>query len=126
MSFILDGTLNSDVARRALLKCTRAIVESTIEPISLAMRLVEEEVISEDVYKIIKDKKTGATGTERLDMILDDVKDHVKVNANAFLIFLDTLRDDSLNRQDLANKIIKINHSVTPFMIPRIICLLCS
>ena len=69
------------------------------------MRLVEEEVISEDVYKIIKDKKTGATGTERLDMILEDVKDHVKVNANAFLIFLDTLRDDSLNRQDLANKI---------------------
>ena len=60
MSFTLDGTLNSDVARRALLKCTSAIVESAIEPVTLARRLVEEEVISEDVYKIVKDKKTGS------------------------------------------------------------------
>ena len=101
-----DDTLKSDVARRALLKCTSVIVESTIEPIVLARRLVEEEVISENVYKIVKDQKTGATSTERLDLILDDLKDHVKDNVNAFQIFLDILRDDSLNQQDLADKII--------------------
>ena len=104
--YTLDGTLKSDVARRALLKCTRAIVESTIEPIALARRLVEEEVISEKVYKIVRDPKTEATSTERLDQILDDLKDHVERNANAFQVFLYILRDDSLNQQELADKII--------------------
>ena len=103
--YILDGTLNSYVARRALLNCTSAIVESSIQPIILARRLVQEEVISEDVYKIVKDKKTGATSEERLDLILDDLKDHVKLDANAFQIFLDVLRNDSLSQQDLAEKI---------------------
>ena len=50
------------------------------------MRLVEKEVISENVYKIVKDKQTGATGAERLDLILDDLKDHVKLNADGFTI----------------------------------------
>ena len=103
--YILDGTLNNDVARRALLKCTSAIVESTIQPVTLARRLVQEEVISEDVYKIVRDNETGHTGAQRLDLILDDVKDHVKLDANAFEIFLDVLRDDSLSQQDLADKI---------------------
>ena len=101
----IDDTLSSDAARRALVKCTSAIVESTIEPIVLARRLVSEEIISEDVYKIIKDKKTGDTSADRLDLLLDDLKDHVKHNVSAFIVFLDILRDDSLNRQDLADKI---------------------
>ena len=67
--------------------------------------MCEEEVITEDFYKIVKDRKTGTTGTERLELILDDIKDHVKLDAKAFKIFLDILRDDSLNRHDLANKI---------------------
>ena len=90
---------------QALVKCTSAIVESTIEPIILARRLIIKEIISEDVYKIVKDKKTGDTSTDRLEYILDDLKDHIKHNANAFMIFLDILRDDSLNQQDLADKI---------------------
>ena len=103
--YTLDGTANGDIARRALLKCTSAIVESTIEPITLARRLVEEEVISEHVYKSVKDKKTGATDAECLHLILDDVRDHVKLNANSFMIFLDILRNDCFNRQELADKI---------------------
>ena len=90
---------------QALVKCTSAIVESTIEPIILARSLIIKEIISEDVYKIVKDKKTGDTSTDRLEYILDDLKDHIKHNANAFMIFLDILRDDSLNQQDLADKI---------------------
>ena len=106
MTITLDGTLNSDVARQALRKCTSAIVESAIEPITLARRLYEEEVITENVYEIVKDRKTGSTGAECLEQILDDIKDRVKLDANAFTIFLNILRDDSLNRQDLANKIV--------------------
>ena len=67
--------------------------------------MYSKEIISEDVYKIVKDKKTGDTSTDRLDYILDDLKDHVKQNSSVFMIFLDILRDDSLNQQDLADKI---------------------
>ena len=102
--YTLDGTMNGDVARQALLKCTSAFVESTIEPVTLARKLVEE-VISEDVYKIVGDKETGHTSTQGVDLILDDLKDHVKLDANAFQIFLDILRDDGLDQQDLADKI---------------------
>ena len=63
--------------------------------------MYSEEIISEDVYKIVKDKRTRDTNTDRLDYILDDLKDHVKHNVSAFMIFLDILRDDNLNRQDL-------------------------
>ena len=103
--YILDGTLNSDLATQALRKCTSAIVESAIEPIALARRLYEEEVISEGVYRTVKDRNSGANGTECLELILDDVKGRIKLDTNAFMTFLDILRGDSLNRQDLANKI---------------------
>ena len=101
----IDDTLDFDAARRALVKCTSAIVESAIDPISLARKLISEEVISENVYKIVRDKRTGDTSEDRLDKILDDLKDHIKHDANVFMIFLDVLRDDSLNQQDLADKI---------------------
>ena len=103
--FTLDGTQNCEIGRRALVQCTDIIVESNIDPITLARRLYSKEIISEDVYKIVKDKKTGYTSTDRLDYILDDLKDRVKHDASAFTFFLDILRDDSFNRQDLADKI---------------------
>ena len=103
--FALEGALNYEICRRTLVQCTNNIVESNIDPIALARRLYSKEIISEDVYKIVKDKKTGDTSTDRLDYILDDLKDHVKHNTSTFMIFLDILRDDSLNQQDLADKI---------------------
>ena len=103
--FTLDDTLNCERGRRTLVKCTDTIVESNIDPIVLARKLYSEEIISEDVYKIVKDKKTGDTSAERLDYILDNLKDQVKHNFSAFTIFLDILRDDGLNQRDLANKI---------------------
>ena len=102
----IEGTLNCEIGRRALVQCTDIIVESNVDPIILARKLYTKEVISENIYKKVKDKKTGDTCSDRLDQILDDVKDHVKYNASTFTIFLDILRDDSLNRHDLADKII--------------------
>ena len=98
--FTLDGSLN---CKRVIVQCTDIIVESNIDPIALARKLYSREIISEHVYKIVKDKKTGDTSTDRLDYILDDLKEHVK--HNAFMIFIDILRDDTFNQQDLADKI---------------------
>ena len=103
--FALDDTLNYEICKRTLVQFTDTIVESNIDPIVLARKLYSKEIISEDVYKIVKDKKTKDTSTDRLDYILDDLKDHVKHNVSTFMIFLDILKDDHLKQQDLADKI---------------------
>ena len=100
-----DATLKCELCTRALAQCTDIIVESNIDPIALSRKLYSKEVISENIYKKVKDKETRETTSERLDRILDDIKDHVKHNAGTFTTFLDILRDDSLNRNDLADKI---------------------
>ena len=103
--YTLDDTLDCEICRRTLVQCTDIIVESNIDPTVLARKLYAAEFISENVYKIIKDKKTNDTTADRLDNILDNIKDHVIHNARVFVIFLDILRDDSLKQQDLADKI---------------------
>ena len=100
---IIDGTLNCEIGRRALVQCTDIIVESNIDPIALARKLYSKEVISENIYKKVKDNETRETSSNRLDKILDDLKDHVKHNASTFTTFLDILKDDSLNQRDLAD-----------------------
>ena len=92
------------MAVRALVQCTDIIVESTINPIVLARKLHSKEVISEDVYKKVKDKVSRDTNEERLDTILDELKDRVKHNPGIFTKFLDILRE-KLNRNDLADEI---------------------
>ena len=38
-----------------------------MDPTALARKLYSKEIISEDVYKIVKQKKTGDTSTDHLD-----------------------------------------------------------
>ena len=103
--FTLDVTLDCEICRRTLVQFTDTIVESNIDPVVLARKLYSKEIVSENVYKTVKDKKTGDTSANRLDYILENLRDLVKHNANAFMIFLDILRDGSLNKEDLACKI---------------------
>ena len=103
--FTLEGTPNCEICRRTLVQCTDTIVESNIDPTVLARKLCSKEIISEDVYKIVNDKKTGDSSTDRLGHILNDLKDRVKYDDSTFKIFLDILRDDGLNRHYLADKI---------------------
>ena len=88
------------MAERALVRCTDIIVESTIDPFVL----VTKEIISEDVYKKVKDKASRDTNGERLDIILDELKDRVKYDAGIFTKFVEILRV-KLNRNDLADEI---------------------
>ena len=99
----IDGTLNPEIGRRALVQCTDIIVDSNIDPIALARKLYAKEVISENIYKKVKDRLTRETSSDRLDMILDELKDHVKHNASTFTTFLDVLKDDSLKKRELAD-----------------------
>ena len=111
--YTLDGTLNSVIARRALIQCTIIIVESNIDPITLARNLYSEEIISVDVYKRVKDRSTRDTNADRLDIILDFIKDRVKYDVSIFTKFVDILKD--LNRQDLADTITSKYKGITHY-----------
>ena len=101
--YTLDGTLTSEIARQALIQCTDVIIESSIGPFALARKLYSEEVITENIYKRLSDRTTRDTAVDLLDIILNEIKVHVKYDASIFTKFVDILRD--LNRQDLADYI---------------------
>ena len=92
------------MALRALVQCTDSIVESTIDPVDLARKLSSELVISEDVYKRVKDEACRDTNKKRRDIILDEIKDRVKHDASILTKFVDILRG-KFNRNDLADEI---------------------
>ena len=93
--------LNPVVARRALLQCTDIIVESSIDPFALGRKLCSREIISEEIYKNVRDKETRDSTEDRLEKIFDHLKDLVQHNADIFTKFLSVLRD--LSRNDLAD-----------------------
>ena len=86
------------------MQCTDVIVESSVDAFVLARILFAKMIISENVYKRVKDTASRDTNQERLDFIIDDIKDHVKYDASILTTFVDILRD--LNRKDLADKIL--------------------
>ena len=91
-------------AIQALVQCTDVIIDSSVNAFVLARKLYAKEIISENVYKRVRDKASRDTNEERLDFILDEIKDRVRHDASIFTKFVDILRD--LNRKDLADKIL--------------------
>ena len=101
-----DTPLDSKVALRALVQCTVTIVESRLDPLALARRLYSNEIISEIVYKRVKDMAARDLVNDPLDNILDHIKDLVKNDASILTAFLNALTN--LKRDDLADKIMAI------------------
>ena len=100
-----DNTpVSCDKAVRALVQCTDIIVESTIDPFVLARKLFSELIISENVYERVRDSACNDTNKQRLETILNDIRNRVKYDAGILTKFVDILRQ-KLNRNDLANKI---------------------
>ena len=95
--------LSSDAVLRALGQCTDTIVESSIDPKALARKLYSKEVISESVYKKVKDNGTRDSKEERIEEVLDELRDRIKHDPNVLINFLSTLKE--LSRNDIALKI---------------------
>ena len=89
--------LSPVVARRALVRCTDLLVESSMDPFTLARKLYSKEVISEDVYKRVRDRETR----DPMERIFDHLKDRIDHDVSIFTEFLSVLRD--LSRNDLAD-----------------------
>ena len=92
------------MAVEALRQCTDVIVRSNIDPIILASKLYSMKIISEDLYKRVKDNASRDTNGERLGTILDDIRDRVKYDTSIMMTFVDILRND-FERNDLADMI---------------------
>ena len=101
----VSNTLNPEVVKRALLHCTNNIVKSSIDPFVLARRLHSNEIISKNVYMEVRDKESGDSRENRIEKILDHLKDLVKNDASIFTAFLNVLSD--LGRDDLTDTIMK-------------------
>ena len=99
------NSFDSVVAKRAIVRCTNIIVKSSIDPSALALELYSEEIISDGLYKRVRDKKTGDSSEDRLELILDDIKDRVSQNGNILTPFLNILKE--LAHQHLADTIVK-------------------
>ena len=97
------------MARKALVQCTDIIVESTIDPIVLSRKLYSELFISESVYRRVRDTACRDTNEQRLETIVDEIKDRVKHDASILTKFVNILRE-KFYRNDLADKIMaKLN-----------------
>ena len=101
--------IDCKAASIALVKCTSSIIESKIDPIDLARELFSEQIISENVFDRVKDKACGDTNKNRLEIILDDIRDRVKYKADILTKFVTILRK-KFKRDDLADEIMsKLN-----------------
>ena len=108
--------LNSDATKKALVQCTDLIVESTIDPSTLARKLITRDDKFENELKRVKDRSTRDSEVERRQTVLDCVIDRVKLNADIFTTFLGALKD--LGRDDIADKIMakyrsKLNYCIS-------------
>ena len=61
------------------------------------------------MFTRIRDRTFRDTNEQRLDIILDELKDHVKHNAGIFSKFVDILREN-FHRNDLADEIMSKLH----------------
>ena len=69
-------------------------------------------IISEAFYRRIRDRACGSTNKERLENIVDEITDLVKINAGILIKFVEILRE-KLNRKDLADKIMsKLRYNI--------------
>ena len=99
----IGTSVNSEIAIRVLVQFTDAIVESNIDHSALVRKLYSKESVSESVYKRVRDRESRDTREERLENILDEVRDRVKHDGSVFRTFFDILYD--LSQKDLADKI---------------------
>ena len=92
------------MSRTALAQCTDRIVRSNIDPFALARILFSKEIISEIVYRNVRDRTSGCTNEERLETILDDLRSRIEHDADILMSLVNILRDD-FNRNDLVDEI---------------------
>ena len=89
---ILIGTFRSDAAYRVMTECTSQL-KRRIDLYSLAEKLLEKKIINAK-QKSKATELSGRTTDQRMDELLDIVKESIEVEGKVFGYILEILKDE--------------------------------
>ena len=91
-----------EVAYRVMSECTSGIRRCGIDLHFLAEKLLEKKIINNRQKKKATDEHSGRTTDQRMDQLLDIIKDSVQQEGKVFEYILEILKDEDTI---LANKL---------------------
>ena len=78
---------------RALRKNYDKIIESTLDPFNFAVKLLSTEIISGETYRLVTDRASSMTGSDRLRILVDSLVASITLNKTVFNSLLGILKD---------------------------------
>ena len=99
---ILIGTFRPAVAYKVMIEYTADIKSCRIDLISLAEKLLKKKIINPKQKSKATDELSGRTTDQRMDELLDIVKESIEVEGKVFGYILEILKDEDTI---LANKL---------------------
>ena len=87
------GTFRSDAAYRVMTECTSQL-KRRIDLYSLAEKLLEKKIINAKQKSKATDELSGRTTDQRMDELLDIVKESIEVEGKVFGYILEILKDE--------------------------------
>ena len=97
---------DSNVAYQAVRRNSSKIVQSGIDPIVLAAKLDSSNAINETDYRLVIDRNTTASSQERLQILVDSVKENVRYNSAVFGSFVKHLNESGIPGHSIAQELI--------------------
>ena len=97
--YINIGTFRADIAYRVMLECTGTI-KNKLRLDSLADKLVEKRIISEEEKNDVTDQSCGLTDSKRTDKLLSIVKTSIKEDGEEFGLFIEIIQQENTRRAD--------------------------
>ena len=91
---ILIGTFRPDVAYKVMTEFTSQIRSCRIDLISLAEKLLQKKIINPKQKSKATDELSGRTTDQRMDELLDIVKESIKAQGKVFGYILEILKDE--------------------------------
>ena len=90
---ILIGTFRPDAAYRVMTECTSQL-KRRIDLYSLAEKLLEKKIINPKQKSKATDELSGRKTDQRMDELLDIVKESIEVEGKVFGYILEILKDE--------------------------------
>ena len=99
LDYILIGPFKSDMACKAITACTE-MIKNGLSLDSLVDKLVEKRIMKNKEKRDILDKYSGLTADQRMDKVLDIIKESIEEDGNDFGLFIEIIRKEDTKRAD--------------------------
>ena len=95
---ILIGTFRSDIAYRVITEKTSLIKSYRVDFHFLADKLFEKRIINAEERKQVTNPGSGMTADERLQILINYIKEVIKIKGEVFGTFIDILKEENTIR----------------------------